>query len=80
MPRASRKLARAGEPRGASTCNREPFLKNIRFALAALAIGLPAAGFAQANLAAATYIGVELGTGKVNHRELEKQLRETSPA
>ena len=41
-------------------------MKNIRFALAALAIGLPAAGFAQANLAAATYIGVELGTGKVS--------------
>lgn len=41
-------------------------MKNIRFVLAALAIGLPASGFAQANLAGATYIGVELGTGKVS--------------
>jgi len=41
-------------------------LKNIRFVLAALAVGLPASGFAQANLAGATYIGVEVGTGKVN--------------
>lgn len=40
-------------------------LKTIHFVLAAFAVGLPASGFAQANLAGATYIGVELGTGKV---------------
>ena len=42
-------------------------MKYIRLFLAGLAIGLPAVGFAQApNLAASTYIGVELGTGKVD--------------
>ncbi len=45
---------------------REFLLKTIRTVLAGLALGLPAIGFAQANLAAATYIGVELGTGKVS--------------
>ena len=41
-------------------------MNNVRFALAAAALALPAATFAQANLAAATYIGVEFGTGKVS--------------
>ncbi|MFG6415294.1 outer membrane beta-barrel protein [Roseateles sp. DC23W] len=40
-------------------------MTTIRFVLAALAIGLPASGFAQANLAGANYIGVVVGTGKV---------------
>ncbi len=41
-------------------------MKYIRFFLAGLAVGLPAISFAQSpNLAASTYIGVELGTGKV---------------
>jgi hypothetical protein len=41
-------------------------LRTIRFVfVAALAIGLPTSGFAQADLTAATYIGVELGTGKL---------------
>ncbi|MDR7331641.1 outer membrane beta-barrel protein [Roseateles asaccharophilus] len=41
-------------------------MKTIRIVLAGLALGLPAAGFAQADLAAATYIGVEIGNGKVS--------------
>ena len=41
-------------------------MKHIRIFLAGLAAGLPAASFAQSpNLAASTYIGLELGTGKV---------------
>jgi outer membrane protein assembly factor BamA len=46
--------------------NREHVLKSIRFAVAGLALSLPALGFAQApNLAASTYIDLEVGTGKV---------------
>ncbi len=42
-------------------------MKYLRFVLGVTAIGLPAIGFAQApNLAASTYLGVELGTGKVD--------------
>jgi len=43
-------------------------LKFLRPVLAGLALGLPALAFAQANLAAANYIGVEVGTGKVSLR------------
>ena len=39
-------------------------MKNNRLFLAGLLLCLPAASFAQADLAAATYFGVELGTGK----------------
>lgn len=50
--------------------NQGVHLKYIRcFALAGLALGLPALSLAQApNLAASTYIGLELGTGKVGLR------------
>lgn len=41
-------------------------MNNVRSTLAAAALALPAATFAQANLAAATYVGVEFGTGKVS--------------
>lgn len=46
--------------------NQGVLLKTIRLVLAGLALGLPAAGFAQADLAAANYVGVEIGTGKVS--------------
>lgn len=47
--------------------SRESLLKSIRLALAGLAVGLPSLVLAQSpNLAASTYIGVELGTGKVD--------------
>lgn len=41
-------------------------MTTIRSFIAGLALGLPAAAFAQTpNLAASTYVGVQLGTGKV---------------
>lgn len=44
-------------------------MKLLRPVLTCLALGLPVAAFAQMpNLAAATYIGVEVGTGKVGLR------------
>ncbi|NCT84706.1 MAG: porin family protein [Comamonadaceae bacterium] len=41
-------------------------MTSIRTLIAGLALGLPAAAFAQVpNLAASTYVGVQIGTGKV---------------